>query len=102
MCSVLTQESWRDRILGKTGTATVPTNTTWIATGNNPEFSNEMMRRLVRIRLAPQTDRPWQRSGFRHPDLIAWVRANRLQHYEMPPADLPLLPAIRDFVANLA
>ncbi len=33
---------------------------------------------------------------------IAWVRANRLQHYEMPPADLPLLPAIRDFVANLA
>lgn len=32
---------------------------------------------------------------------IAWVRANRLHHYPMPPADLPLLPAIRDFVASL-
>ena len=33
---------------------------------------------------------------------IAWVRANRLQHYPMPPADLPLLPAIRDAVANFS
>jgi hypothetical protein len=47
------------------------------ATGNNPEFSNEMARRLVRIRLDPHTDRPWQRSDFRHPDLMSWVRANR-------------------------
>lgn len=31
----------------------------------------------------------------------AWVAANRLHHYPMPPADLPLLPTIRDFVANL-
>ncbi|MCB1521911.1 MAG: 8-oxo-dGTP diphosphatase MutT [Hyphomicrobiaceae bacterium] len=30
---------------------------------------------------------------------IAWVRANRLQHYPMPPADLPLLPALRDLLA---
>jgi hypothetical protein len=36
-----------------------------------------MARRLVRIRLDPHTDRPWQRSDFRHPDLMSWVRANR-------------------------
>lgn len=30
---------------------------------------------------------------------IAWVRANRLQHYPMPPADVPLLPALRDLLS---
>ncbi|MEO1282826.1 MAG: 8-oxo-dGTP diphosphatase MutT [Pseudomonadota bacterium] len=30
---------------------------------------------------------------------IAWARANRLQDYEMPPADLPLLPFLRDLLA---
>lgn len=30
---------------------------------------------------------------------IAWVRANRLQHYPMPPADAPLIPALRDLLA---
>ena len=49
----------------------------WIATGNNPEFSNEMARRIVRIRLDAHVERPWQREGFRHPDLMTWVRANR-------------------------
>ncbi|MBA4173252.1 MAG: 8-oxo-dGTP diphosphatase MutT [Hyphomicrobium sp.] len=29
---------------------------------------------------------------------IAWVRANRLSEYPMPPADLPLLPWLRDLL----
>ncbi len=29
---------------------------------------------------------------------IAWVRANRLQHYPMPPADVPLIPPLRDLL----
>ncbi|MGD9784430.1 MAG: 8-oxo-dGTP diphosphatase MutT [Hyphomicrobiaceae bacterium] len=29
---------------------------------------------------------------------IAWVRVNRLQHYPMPPADEPLIPALRDLL----
>jgi hypothetical protein len=57
--------------------ARLPIRCLWIATGNNPEFSNEMARRLVRIRLAAEEERPWQRSIFRHPDLMAWVRKNR-------------------------
>jgi 8-oxo-dGTP diphosphatase len=32
---------------------------------------------------------------------IKWVRALDLADYPMPEADLPLLPAIRDFVATL-
>jgi hypothetical protein len=57
--------------------ARMPIRCVWIATGNNPEFSNEMARRIVRIRLDAHIERPWQRDGFRHPDLITWVRANR-------------------------
>ncbi|MEO1206323.1 MAG: (deoxy)nucleoside triphosphate pyrophosphohydrolase [Pseudomonadota bacterium] len=30
---------------------------------------------------------------------LAWARANRLQDYPMPPADLPLLPYLRDLLA---
>ena len=36
-----------------------------------------MARRIVRIRLDAHVERPWQREGFRHPDLMIWVRANR-------------------------
>ena len=57
--------------------ARLPIRCVWIATGNNPEFSNEMARRLVRIRLDAHVERPWQRGEFRHPDLMTWVRANR-------------------------
>jgi 8-oxo-dGTP diphosphatase len=30
---------------------------------------------------------------------LAWVRANRLIDYPMPPADLPLIPWLRDLLA---
>ena len=77
VAAALTAPFWEDRILGASEMARLPIRCLWIATGNNPEFSNEMARRLVRIRLDPQEERPWQRTGFRHPDLMTWVRANR-------------------------
>jgi hypothetical protein len=77
VAAALTAPFWEDRILGQSEMARLPIRCLWIATGNNPEFSNEMARRLVRIRLDANVERPWQRSGFRHPDLMTWVRANR-------------------------
>lgn len=77
VAAALTAPFWEDRILGASEMARFPIRCLWIATGNNPEFSNEMARRLVRIRLDPLEERPWQRTGFRHPDLMTWVRANR-------------------------
>jgi len=77
VAAALTAPFWEDRILGQSEMARMPIRCLWIATGNNPEFSNEMARRLVRIRLDPHVERPWQRTGFRHPDLMTWVRANR-------------------------
>ena len=29
---------------------------------------------------------------------LAWVRVNKLRDYEMPPADKPLIPLLRDFL----
>ncbi len=39
----------------------------------------EMARRCIRIRIDPKIDRPWQRTGFKHPDLIGWTRIRRPQ-----------------------
>ena len=77
VAAALTAPFWEDRILGVSEMARLPIRCVWIATGNNPEFSNEMARRIVRIRLDAHVERPWQRAGFRHPDLMIWVRANR-------------------------
>ena len=77
VAAALTASFWEDRILGSSEMARLPIRCLWIATGNNPEFSNEMARRLVRIRLDPQVEAPEMRTGFRHPDLMTWVRANR-------------------------
>lgn len=77
VAAALTAPFWEDRVLGASEMTRLPIRCLWIATGNNPEFSNEMARRLVRIRLDANVERPWQRGGFRHPDLMVWIRANR-------------------------
>ena len=77
VAAALTAPYWEDRVLGKTEMTRFPIRCTWIATGNNPRFSGEMARRIVRIRLDAHVDQPWRRKGFRHPNLLAWVRANR-------------------------
>ena len=64
-------------MLGKSEMVRFPIRCVWIATGNNPQFSNEIARRMVRIRLDPHEDQPWLREGFRHPNLLAWVWQNR-------------------------
>jgi len=77
LAAALTAPYWEDRILGVSEMTRLPIRAVWIATGNNPTFSNEMARRIVRIRLDARVDQPWRRDGFRHADLMGWVRANR-------------------------
>ena len=67
VAAALTAPFWEDRILGSPEMVRLPIRCLWIATGNNPEFSNEMARRLVRIRLDANVERPWQRSRFPPP-----------------------------------
>ena len=56
---------------------TVENRMIWMATGNNLTLSSELRRRTVEIRLDAKMERPEERTGFRHPDLKAWTRANR-------------------------
>jgi hypothetical protein len=77
LAGALTATVWQDRLLGRTEIVRMPMRAIWIATGNNLAVSNEVARRTIRIRLDARKDRPWLRTGFRHDDLRAWVRAHR-------------------------
>lgn len=75
MCSVLTQETFQDRILGVSKTATVPTSTFWLCTGNNLTFKGDLTTRVMPCDLDPQTERPEQRAFARN--LYEYIPANR-------------------------
>ncbi|MGR3498868.1 MAG: (deoxy)nucleoside triphosphate pyrophosphohydrolase [Limimaricola soesokkakensis] len=43
--------------------------------------------------------RRWQGTAHgRENQALEWVRPNRLREYPMPPADLPLIPVLRDWL----
>ncbi len=77
LSSAITAEIWSDRVLGQSRMVDLPNLATWIVTANNPRLSLEIARRCVRIRLDPKIDRPWQRTGFKHPNLKEWALAQR-------------------------
>ena len=79
LATALTTSTWEDRRLGASENVLVPVRTTWVATGNNPQVSNEIARRCVSIRIDPRMERPWERGvgDFRHPNLLQWTIANR-------------------------
>ncbi|WP_072375129.1 hypothetical protein [Hyphomicrobium sp. NDB2Meth4] len=79
LAAALTVGVWKDRILGESTITAVPNSATWVLAGNNLQFSNELMRRNVPIRLDanvanPTLDRPM--STFKH-DLTVWLKENR-------------------------
>lgn len=79
LAAAITAPVWSDRVLGGSSTAHVPVRCAWVATGNNPSVSNELARRIIRIRLDARQDRPWMRQGFKHPNLLAFARARRAE-----------------------
>ncbi len=77
LSSAITASVWEDRLLGKTEMVRARVRCAWVALGNNPALSGEIARRTVRTRLDAKLDRPWLRSGFKHPDLIGWATTHR-------------------------
>lgn len=77
LAAALTTNMWHDRMLGRSETKAMPIRCTWMATGNNPTRSNEMSRRLIRIRLDAKAERPEERQGFRHARLDWWAADHR-------------------------
>ncbi len=79
LASVLTSQIWQDRMLGQTQMLAIPQRATWMATGNNIRLAGDMARRCYHIRMDSQVERPWTRTAWKHPDLRAWILANRSQ-----------------------
>ncbi len=77
LAALLTSNVWSDRVLGRSQAVDIPVRTLWLMTGNNLQYSDEIVRRTVSIRIDAKTDRPWEREGFRHPDLLCWLRRHR-------------------------
>lgn len=77
LASVSTDRVWRDRLLGKSETVSLPINATWVFTGNNIHSSQEMARRFVSIRLDANLERPYEGRTFKHPNLTRWAKEHR-------------------------
>jgi hypothetical protein len=77
ICAVTTaQASYKDRILGRTEMAELPTGTLWLFTGNNMTVKDDMASRAVRIRLDAKCENPKDRV-FKRKDLLGYVRERR-------------------------
>lgn len=77
LATAWTQPEWKDRLLGVNREARFPIRTIWAMTGNNVELSQELARRSVWIRLDSSLEKPWEKTGFKHNNLMNWVRDNR-------------------------
>lgn len=75
LCSVLTQENFKDRLLGVNRSLSVPTNSTFLATGNNLTFIGDISTRAILCRLDPQCEKPEER--FFETDLKKYIPENR-------------------------
>lgn len=62
LCSILTQQTWKDRILGQNKTVNVSTSVSFLATGNNLSFQGDLSTRTLLCLLDPQCERPEERT----------------------------------------
>lgn len=73
----LTATIVKPRILGQSTMVELPQRATWVACGNNIRIRGDLHRRCYMIRLDAKLARPYERTGFRHPNLIEHVAAHR-------------------------
>lgn len=76
LCGALTATTWEDREIRTSRTVVLPVTNAWVATGNEVGVDDEIARRSVPIRLDPHTDRPFERTGWRHA-LPSWALEQR-------------------------
>jgi len=67
LCAILTApgNTYSDRILGRSEIVEVPTNVTFLATGNNLTFQGDMTRRALLCTIDPRCENPEAREDFR-------------------------------------
>ncbi len=62
LASMLTSEQYSDRVLGKSKTETVSSNSMVILSGNNLTLNGDLPRRIMACRIDPKDEAPHQRS----------------------------------------
>lgn len=77
LAKVITGETHRDRLLGKSQTVSLPVRCTWIATGNNLQLAGDMARRCYWIRMDAGCSEPFRRTGFKHERLKDYILERR-------------------------
>ncbi len=75
--ALITSERWSQRLLGTNTVFSQPNRVMVLATGNNVRLEGDMLRRVVCCYLDPQSERPDQRDGFTHPDILRHVAKER-------------------------
>lgn len=79
--ALLTSEGWfQGRRLGRSDAGArvrVRNGVVLFATANNATITGDLFGRALHIRLESPLDHPEERQGFRHPDLLGWVRQER-------------------------
>ncbi|MBS0655361.1 MAG: hypothetical protein JSR46_06280, partial [Verrucomicrobia bacterium] len=75
LCTVLTQQKYKDRILGETRNTEALTNICFLATGNNLTFIGDLSTRTMMCKLDPKVERPEEREF--DVDLRKYARQNR-------------------------
>jgi hypothetical protein len=79
LARLFTANVWSDRRLGVSKQLDIPVRSIWLGTGNNVQLGGDLPRRCYEIRLDGKSSQPWRRTGYRHDDLLGWVRAVRGQ-----------------------
>lgn len=77
LAAALTATEFTDRLLGVSRLVTAPLTAIWFVTGNNVRFGRTLGRRMVPITLDPENEHPEDRTGFRYPDVVGRVKAQR-------------------------
>lgn len=65
------------RLLGGNNVIHPPPGLVLYGTANNPEIQEEVMRRILPIRLNARMENPASRGDFKRKDLVEWVRSNQ-------------------------
>lgn len=75
--AAITAEQVFIRRMGSDTISTIRPKCIWALTSNNGKIKEDFLRRSAYIRLNAKTENPSLRTGFRHENLISWVKSNR-------------------------
>lgn len=90
LCSAVTQETIKNRILGVSKTAEIPTSTLITVTGNNLVVAGDMVRRSLFCNMDAGMERPGERVCLPARFIHGRMRTDRALY--MPPYNLACLP----------